>query len=183
MDILKAGNVERLLFAITNDPMKVRTWMSELEHDGIYTVDNETAHTLQELFYADWVSNRDSLLHINQTVKRTGYLMDTHTSVAHTVAERYLDQTKESLPIITCSTAHWAKFPSDVRDALTGDYVRAQAPSTGEDVFTAIRQIQEIIPHVSVPDHFVHLAEKKVRHGDIFDASVNGIKEAINSFL
>ena len=43
MDILIASNVERLLYAIINDPQKVSLWMNELKKDGCFTVDKKNS--------------------------------------------------------------------------------------------------------------------------------------------
>lgn len=51
MDILVASNVERLLYAITKDSVRVRKWMRDLQTKGRFVVDEETKRVLQEEFF------------------------------------------------------------------------------------------------------------------------------------
>ena len=47
MDILKAKNVERLLYEITGDPERVTLWMNGLENEKYFAVDKRTARTTE----------------------------------------------------------------------------------------------------------------------------------------
>lgn len=177
MDILVASNVERLLYGLTGDPQQVREWMQQLDQEGRFVVDDETRARLQEIFYADWVSNQDCLDNIREGVERTGILMDPHTSVAQAVAKRYLNKTSTPRPMLICATAHWAKFAPDIHRALTGE------TAAGMDEFRAIEQVQKLVPGASVPENILKLEGKKVRKPAIVEADVKGVKSAIVKFL
>ena len=126
MDILVASNIERLLYLLTKNPTQVSDWMNNLKLNKFFAVDDITKNKLKDNFYADWVSNEESLTHIKTLSSETKYLIDPHTSVAHIVAERYIAKTKIITPIIICSTAHWSKFsesiikgPKQIKDIST----------------------------------------------------------------
>lgn len=111
MDILVPSNLERLLYFITNDKKKIKNWMIDLKENKKFVVDQKTKKEIQELIFADYVSNKDCLKNINAVFSRTKYLMDPHTSVAYTISEKF----KSSLPTIVVSTAHWSKFSENIK--------------------------------------------------------------------
>jgi len=143
----------------------------------------KTAEKLKKDFYADWVSNVDCLTNIEKVVDKTGYLMDPHASVAQAVAQRYLEQTREPLPTVICSTAHWAKFAKDVHKALTNNSNSSATRIIEVDEFTAIKRIKDLVPNVSEPKNIADLVDKPVRHKIIFDATAQGVKDAVSLFL
>tara|TARA_B100000405_G_C16705037_1_gene417525 strand:- start:656 stop:1048 length:393 start_codon:yes stop_codon:yes gene_type:complete len=63
----------------------------------------------------DWVSDEDTVRAIASVHRREGYVMDPHTAVAFAVAQR-LDA--GVTPVVILSTAHPAKFPEVVEDAI-----------------------------------------------------------------
>ena len=127
MDILVSSNLERQLFELTDrDTARVRAWMSELSEHRTFTVDDGTRSRLQGLYAGDFVTNDECLRVIGRTFADYGYLSDPHTAVALEVARRLSGER----PVIVASTAHWAKFASNVwrglhglgaEDALPGD--------------------------------------------------------------
>jgi len=114
MDILVSSNLERLLYELTRDPAAVTGWMASLSSEGRFQVDPRTFRLLREFFSADYVGNDESLATVREVFAETGYLLDPHTAVAWEVAERL----RERDPVLVVSTAHWAKFGSDVYKAL-----------------------------------------------------------------
>lgn len=183
MDILVASNVERLLHIITGEPKKVAHWMQELKDNNVFKVDSETIEKLRDNFYAGWVSNDECLSNIRHIVDQTGYLMDPHTSVAQVITQEYQDETGSTRPIITCSTAHWAKFPKDVCDALIGGQRNHQRDVDGHDEFAALHQVTGLIPNTSIPPNIAELAGKPVIYKTVYDASKSDVQKAINIFV
>lgn len=151
MDILVASNIERLLYAITNDSETVSYWMNELRKKGKFEVDNTTKAILRKIFYADWVINKDCLINIKRIYKKTNYLMDPHTSVGQLIAERYIKQYKVLRPVVICSTAHWSKFAKEIGKLATQ----------------------------SLPKSISDLKEKKIRHNKGYGANIKEVEDAI----
>lgn len=183
MDIKVASNVERLLYSLTNDTKKVTQWMNELKTQGRFVVDAKTKKRLQEDFYAGWVSNKECLANIAHVVDETGYLIDPHTSVAQIVGQEFIDEASEGNPLIISSTAHWAKFARDVRGALIGGEENLPLEIDPEDEFVAIEQVTILVPGATVPKSIAGLAEKPVLHTTIYDATQEGVEEAVTVYL
>lgn len=181
MDILRSKNVERLLFLITGDSSKVRQWMYELDTYGRFEVDEKTRDRLRDEFYAGSVSNKETLDNIGRIVDETGYLMDPHTSVAQSVAEKYEQESFSENTIVICSTAHWAKFPIDVLSGLVGG--EGDIHFRPQDEWRAIDEILRRVPEASVPQSIVDLFGKPILHGTIFDATVEDVKRSIAAHL
>lgn len=171
MDILVASNIERLLYVITNNHEKVSQWMNELKSNGKFEVDNVTKHIIQDKFYADWVSNEDCLQNIKEIYQEEKYLMDPHTSVAQMVADRYIQKKNVLIPVIICSTAHWAKFASDVHKYLVG--LRGKLKSE----FEILQDIQRYDQKLSIPSAIESLNKKNVRFREKLDADKKSVEE------
>ncbi len=63
----------------------------------------------------DWVSDEETLRAIANVHRRHRYVMDPHTAVAYAVAQR---KHVGGAPVVILSTAHPAKFPEVVEDAI-----------------------------------------------------------------
>ncbi|HVI30231.1 threonine synthase [Hansschlegelia sp.] len=116
MDIQVSSNFERLLFdACGRDAQAVRRAMSSLSQSGAFELDEATLANIR----MDFDAGRADEAQVSETIGRlkrdTGYLLDTHTAVAYSVAERAgLDP---ATPTVVLSTAHPAKFPEAVETA------------------------------------------------------------------
>lgn len=157
MDILIASNIERLLYVLSGDTKKIYEWMNDLKSTGSFTVDAKTKAILQKEFYADWVSNEDSLKNIKHIYKKTNYVMDPHTAVAQLVATRFGSNSPRQMLII--STAHWVKFASDVYQALAGKYIEKKG-----DEFMIAKEVCRIVSNASLPEQMVSLQQKERLH-------------------
>lgn len=158
MNILIGSNLERLLYELIHDSKQVNSWLEQLKNGNYFKIDVKTLGKIKKDFYADWVSNEDCLKTIKKVFNDTGYLLDPHTAVAQTVVTRYQKKYGSDVPIVVCSTAHWAKFPKDVYQALTGIF------PDDDNEFKIIDQITRLIPGVKVPKNIRSLKDKKIRH-------------------
>ncbi len=179
MDIIIAGNIERLLLEITKNSKKVAGWMEQLKSEKRFKVDKTTKKALSKLFFADWVSNEKCLMTIKKTFIKTGYLMDPHTTVAQAVVERYGRGKSKSIPIIICSTAHWAKFAKNVYKALSGNKFNSRGL---KNEFKIIEKIQNTFS-VSIPNNIKELKTKVIIHKKKCTSNLKNIKSAIQSCL
>ena len=163
MDILISSNLERLLFELSGrNPALVKERMTALSETGKYNISAEELKDLRAQFSAGYTSEDDTVECIYEYFTDYGYPMDTHTGVAMSVADRYLEKRDPLAPkrvLIVVSTASPYKFPQDVLYALTGNDVK--------DSFKCVKRIN-LLTAMKVPD-----AIKNVRYKPIlFKTSV-----------
>jgi threonine synthase len=113
MDILKSSNVERVLYDLFGET-KTREWMEALNQKGVYRLDEEELHQLQEVFSAIENSDKEGEEVIGNYAQK-GYLMDPHTA---TCLKAFHRLRTEEIPALLCSTAEWTKFSPTVAKAI-----------------------------------------------------------------
>ncbi len=182
MDILISSNLERLLYHLAGAE-KVRAWMRELAEAQRFQIDRQTFATLRELFLGDWVGNDDALATIRRIFDETGYLLDPHTAVAWEVAERVHGDD----PMLVVSTAHWAKFGTDVLRALRG--IEYGAPLPGEYAKASgvelLGRVQELAGEkcAGVPAALARLDATTERFTGVVDAGHEGVERGVREWL
>lgn len=125
MDIQISSNFERLLFeAGKRDAASVRRLMDSLKQSGRFVLPDATLAAIREEFDAGRADETETAAAIRAAWREAGELVDPHTAVALTVADR--DTTDTTVPNIVLSTAHPAKFP-DAVEAACGQ--RPQLPA------------------------------------------------------
>ncbi|HEU0264798.1 MAG TPA: threonine synthase [Geobacterales bacterium] len=119
MDIQLASNFERYLFHLFgNDPSRVRQAFADLGRTGrIVFSDAEMAQVRRE-FSSSTVDRQKTIQTIADTFQQTGYILDPHTAVGVGAAQ---ELTTNGSPMICLATAHPAKFPDAVREAIGQD--------------------------------------------------------------
>ncbi len=122
MDILISSNLERLLYLVTDGNSEmVRSWMNKLKNDGAYTVDSDTRKKIQNVFWAGYSNDNDTLKTIESVYNETGYVLDTHTAVAVDVYDKYVISTSDVTKAVIVSTASPFKFNESVVKAILGE--------------------------------------------------------------
>ena len=182
MDILISSNLERQLYELTRDTGRTAAWMASLREDGRFTVDRETFEHVREHFAADSVTNDESLACIRRVWDEYGYLLDPHTAVAWEVAERLRGEN----PILVVSTAHWAKFGTDVYKALRGVNYADGLPAEVEGLSGVglLAEVQRLAPEgACVPRALAELDEAIERFTGVVDAGREGIEGAVRKWL
>lgn len=153
MDILISSNLERLLY-FTAGSDKTAGYMKKLNTEGEYTVDGDVLQIISENFkgyYADETKTGDT---IKDYFNNHAYLSDTHTAVALSCAEQYINETGDTTPMVVASTASPYKFAADVLKSITGE-----APA---DPLSALDALSEISgTEISYP--LRGLAQREVR--------------------
>jgi threonine synthase len=160
----------------------VRGWMAELATNRRFTVDRATFAAVRDLLTADWVTNDESLATIKRVYDDYGYLMDPHTAVAWEVAERLRGED----PVLVVSTAHWAKFGTDVFKALTQTAYDAPLPAQAESAtgLELLERVQRIAPEAAaVPVPLAEIAALPERFSTVVDAGREGIEGAVRAWL
>jgi threonine synthase len=119
MDILVSSNLERLLFELSGRNGEiVSTYMKSLASEGIYTVPEGVRNELSRVFSSGFCSEEDTMKTIKETLKKSDYLIDTHTAVAYKVLNDYVTKTNDKSISVVVSTASPFKFCEAVLDAL-----------------------------------------------------------------
>ena len=70
---------------------------------------------------AEAVSDAETADTIAAVFERTGYVLDPHSAVAYHTAEEAEEGRSAGEPMVVLATAHPAKFPEIVRDAIGRD--------------------------------------------------------------
>jgi threonine synthase len=122
MDIQVSSNFERLIFeAERREAGAVRRLMDGLAQSGAFTLGESVRAELASLFASGSASEAETAAAIAGTLKQCGLVIDPHTAVGVSVAEKHLT----AAPMVTLATAHPAKFP-DAVEAACG--VRPELP-------------------------------------------------------
>ncbi len=119
MDIQVASNFERYLFYLyDSNPGKVRDAFREFASTGRMTFLPEEQARVHEEFLSQTISNEETIATIRSFHAATGYVLDPHTAVGVRAAQNL---TPGDAPVICLATAHPAKFPDAVRQAIGAD--------------------------------------------------------------
>ena len=119
MDILISSNLERLLFDLTgHDDAQVRSYMSALNGQGRYEVDDALKAQLSRSFAAGFCDDRTTAQAIRAMWEEHRYLIDPHTAVAFHVLGEYRAHSGDRTPTVVASTASPFKFCDSVLTAL-----------------------------------------------------------------
>lgn len=78
---------------------------------------DDVAHMRKDI-EAIRLTDNETLEEIRRTYQRTGYVLDPHTAVGVAAARRFLARTPASSPVIVTATAHPAKFPEVIQQAI-----------------------------------------------------------------
>lgn len=119
MDILISSNLERFLYDLSGkDDKVVAELMAKLSEDGVYTVPTDIKSQIEEMFDAGCCDDKATMAAIHQTFEESGYVMDTHTAVAKSVYDAYVERTGDTAKTVIVSTASPFKFNQSVLIAL-----------------------------------------------------------------
>lgn len=176
MDILISSNLERLLFEITgHDSGLVAGWMSKLKEEGSYSVGPEIGKKINEVFWAAYTSEIDTLKTIEAVYKDYGYVIDTHTAVGIDVYDKYVISTGDMTKTVVASTASPFKFNESVAKALFGEETLE-----GRNEFELLDFLSKKTG-IKIPEGLEGLDSKKILHSAV--CSKDAMKEKVKSIL
>ena len=162
MDILVSSNLERLLFlASGGDTALVADCMKKLSADGVYRFPEAAMAKIREDFAAGFCGEEQCLQTIGRVWREQGYLCDTHTAVAMSVAQEFKAARENARKTVVLSTASPYKFPAAVLKAIGGDL--------SGDEFEQMERLARIAG-VPIPRGLRGLRERPVLHKDVIDA-------------
>jgi threonine synthase len=137
MDIQISSNFERLLFEISGrNPSRLNDQMAALRESGRFTLEPEELRQLRALFDAGRTTEEETIAEICRLARDAGYAADPHTAVGTAVARRVAREART--PMITLATAHPAKFPDAIREAV------GQPPATPQAVAQQAKKAERI---------------------------------------
>ena len=120
MDILISSNLERLIYLSAGcDAQANKALMAELSQKGSYTVTPRMREAMAD-FWGNFASQEENAEEIKRVFTDMGYLMDTHTSVASAVYQKYVKETGDRTKTVIVSTASPYKFSHSVMEAIAG---------------------------------------------------------------
>lgn len=133
MDIQVASNFERYLyFRFGESGEKVREFMDAFKNSGKAQIHINTAE-IDAVFRASSTTDAETVESIRTTFESFGYLADPHTAVGLHVAAKYL---QKDIPMVCMATAHPAKFPEVVQQALPDTRVSHESLDVLKDLPT-----------------------------------------------
>lgn len=155
MDILISSNLERFLFDLScGDDSVIADWMAKLSTDGKYEVSPEVKAEITAIFAGGCADDDETMKAIKKCKADFGYVMDTHTAVAKSVYDRYVEEAGDTTKTVIASTASPFKFNQSVLIALSGHGAVA-----GQDEFTLLDKLAEL-SGMDIPDSLAELKNK-----------------------
>lgn len=159
MDILVSSNLERLVYMMAQDSQKVKSYMDDLNQNGVYEISSDLLEKIQDVFNAGWLNEDEVLDTIKTCFEQTGYLLDTHTAIGYGVYKEYQKTSGDETKTIILATASPYKFADSVYKALTDQ-------SLSE--YQAIEAVYEKTG-VDIPKPLVQLDQKEILHQKVID--------------
>ena len=119
MDIQVASNFERFLyFGFGEDGNRVSQFMSEFSAKGAASVPSDMLR--DQPINATAIDTATTLAAIKRVHTEHGYVLDPHTAVGVAAAEELVPRANRKRPLVCIATAHPAKFPDAISEALPG---------------------------------------------------------------
>ncbi len=119
MDIQLASNFERYLYFLADgDSSRLQRMMTEFASSGNLSVSGELFARVRDEFFSARADDRTTIATIRNTWEQHNYILDPHTAAGVSAADRYLDEVDSRAAIVCLATAHPAKFPAAVEEAI-----------------------------------------------------------------
>jgi threonine synthase len=119
MDIQNASNLERYLFYLFDeDSARLAAAMQQFAATGQLAFTDSQIAEIGEIFLASAVDNDQTLATIREFHAATGYVLDPHTATGVKAGKELAGG---ECPVICLATAHPAKFPDAVNQAIGKD--------------------------------------------------------------
>ncbi len=176
MDILISSNLERLLFEVAgHDASLVGGWMSRLKETGSYSVGPEVAKKINEVFWAAYTDEADTLKTIEAVYRDYGYVVDTHTAVGVDVYDKYVISTGDMTKTVIASTASPFKFNESVAKAIFGE-----AAVEGRSEFELLKLLSDRTG-MEIPEGLRGLDKKAILHSAV--CGRDAMKDTVEAIL
>ena len=119
MDIQLASNFERYLYYLTDcNSQKLKKMMAKFANSGKLDISSDLFEKVTTDFASSRVDDQAILKTIKETWQKTGYTLDPHTATGVCAAHEYNHEKTTDTTIVCLATAHPAKFPDAVEQAI-----------------------------------------------------------------
>ena len=172
MDILISSNLERLLYLLFGS-QRCASLMNDLKESGRYSITEDELKVLNESFVGYYTEETQCQETVKRTLEKENRLIDTHTAIAVSAAERYMFDTEAKSAMLIVSTASAYKFASDVLLSIRG-----QKPQNDLD---APKMLSEATG-TEIPKPLIDALSKETVHTDVFDKGKDNMAQAVISF-
>jgi threonine synthase len=140
MDIQVSSNVERLLFELyERNPLLLTDRMAEFRAEGRVETGDTRLATVTEVFDGAAFSDEETRAEIRRTYDETGVILDPHTAVGVAAARKV--RRDPEVPMVCLATAHPAKFPDAVEQAIG---IRPELPAHLADLFDRAERFEAL---------------------------------------
>ena len=172
MDILISSNLERLLYILFGCE-RCAELMSELNEKGKYSLTDDEYSKVCQHFVGYFTDENDCMDTVKRIYNNENRLIDTHTAIAMSAAERYMSDSEARSAMLVVSTASAYKFAGDVLLSLTGS-----KPSCDLDA----PELLHNATGTEIPMPLIEAMSKEPIHKSIFDRDKDSMTEAVYSF-
>ena len=159
MDILISSNLERLLYVLFGSE-KCAEYMGKLAAEGKYALSSEEFAKVSESFVGYFTDEDDCKATVKRIYENENRLIDTHTAIAVSAAERYMSDSEAKSKMLVVSTASPYKFAGDVLLSLSG--------AKPEDDLLALAALEEKTG-VKIPAPLASTLTKKPIYTSVID--------------
>jgi threonine synthase len=140
MDIQVSSNLERLLFELVgHDGPLIAELMAQFRGEGTVTFPTELLGAVSESFSGSRWTDEETLAEMRDTHDASGLVVDPHTAVGLAAARSA--PRDPNVPMVVLGTAHPAKFPDAVAEAI-GE--RPALPPHLADLFDRPERVDEL---------------------------------------
>jgi threonine synthase len=174
MDILVSSNFERLLWFLAYEfaesakmdsewnkkqaGQEVSKWLKDLKTTGSFgPVYQDVLKSAKRDFESERVTDEETLETIKDTYQKLQYVLDPHSAVGIAATQRSAERNDKTLPHISLSTAHPAKFSGAVDMALKEekefDFAKQVLPAE----FVGLEEKEKRV--TTAPNDFKHVRE------------------------
>jgi threonine synthase len=176
MDILVSSNLERLICHIAGgDSIKTMELMKAFASKGRYEITSEMREKL-DCFVGGYATVDETMAAIHKEYIESGYVIDTHTAVAASVYDKYLNKESDTTRAVIVSTASPYKFAESVLDALGIKDI----PEDDYEQAILLKEISGVqIPRAMEEIHFAEIKHRGVCEIDKMKAKVEEILKII----
>ena len=176
MDILVSSNLERLIYHITGEASdKTTELMRALASSGRYEITNDMKRKLGG-FIGGYATIDETMDTIRRIYIEFGYVIDTHTAVAASVYDKYLEDGVDATKTVIVSTASPYKFSESVLDSIGIETI----PEDDYEQAIKLRELSGIgIPNAMEEIRFAHIKHKLVCETNKMKAKVEEILKII----
>jgi threonine synthase len=173
MDILISSNLERLIYLLFGSE-RCAALMKELQENGKYRLTEDELSVLQESFVGYCTDEEECQATVKRIYENENRLIDTHTAVAVSAAERYMSDHKAKSRMLVVSTASAYKFASDVLLSLTGS-----KPKNDLDA----PEMLKAATATEIPAPLLEVLSKNPIHTGVCEKDKDSMARAVYAFL